>query len=130
MFARGLIKPAVSGIPPVLDSPTTRSRKNAYAARDILRGSGHLVIHNTSILPPVDIIAWQEGGDPLLVQVRRTRRPLVNAHDVARRFHTDLGQLRGLSKPRNARLQVWLFHKLAGWKTYDVYPGGIMENTF
>jgi hypothetical protein len=34
-----------------------------------------------------------------------------------------------MSKPRNARLQVWLFHTTSGWKTYDVFPGGIMEDS-
>jgi hypothetical protein len=66
-------------------------------------------------------------GNPLIVQVRRSRRPLENAQVVSRRFRTDLGQLRGMAKPGNARVQVWLFHTMEGWKTYDVYPGGIME---
>jgi hypothetical protein len=89
---------------------------------------GHTVFHNTSALPPADLIAWKPGGNPLIVQVRRSRRPLENAQAVTRRFRTDLGQLRGMAKPGNARVQVWLFHTTQGWKTYDVYPGGIMEN--
>jgi|GEM_PF-646593 len=127
-FASGSLGHATTGINPVLQSPTTRSRKTSYAVRDMLREMGHTVIHNTSVLPPADLVAWKPGGDPLIVQVRRSRRPLENAQAVARRFKTDLTQIGGMSKPRNARVQVWLFHTVQGWKTYDVFPGGIMED--
>jgi hypothetical protein len=128
-FASGSLGHVTAGIAPVLQSPTTRSRKSSYAVRDMLREAGHTVIHNNSVLPPADLVAWKPGGDPLIVQVRRSRRPLENAQAVVRRFRTDLGQLGSMSKPRNARLQVWLFHTTQGWKTYDVFPGGIMEDT-
>jgi hypothetical protein len=128
-FSPGSVRQGTGGITPVPQSPTTRSRKTSYAVRDILRESGHTVVHNTAVLPPADLVAWKPGGDPLIVQVRRSRRPLENARAVVRRFNTDLGQLRGMSKPRNARVQVWLFHAVHGWKTYDVFPGGIMEDS-
>lgn len=128
-FASGSLGHITTGIAPALQSPTTRSRKTSYAVRDILRESGHTVIHNTGVLPPADLVAWKPGGDPLIVQVRRSRRPLVNAQAVVRRFRTDLGLLGAMPKPRNARVQVWLFHTIQGWKTYDVYPGGIMEDS-
>jgi hypothetical protein len=113
-FASGSPGHATTGIAPVLQSPTTRSRKSSYAVRDILRETGHTVIHNTSVLPPADLVAWKPGGDPLMVQVQRSRRPLENAQAVATRFRTDPGQLRSMSKPRNARLQVWLSFRVQG----------------
>jgi hypothetical protein len=122
IFASSPLGRKIDAVPSLL----TRSRKIGSFARDILVDQGHTVVRNTGVLPPVDFVAWKPGGDPLLIQVRRTRRPLENAREVAGKFHTDLKQLWNLPKPRHAKVQVWLYSAKEGWKTYDVYPGGLM----
>ncbi|HTY15166.1 MAG TPA: hypothetical protein VMC42_05615 [Methanoregulaceae archaeon] len=118
----------IDAVPPLAPSvPITRSRKTVFFARDILAGQGYTVVRNGAVLPPVDLVAWRNGGDPVLIQVRRTRRPFENARMVAGKFHTDLKQLGRMPIPRHAKVQVWLYSFRQGWKMYDVHPGGLME---
>jgi len=118
----------VDAVPPLAPSvPVTRSRKTVFFARDILAGLGYTVVRNSAVLPPVDLIGWLPDDDPVLIQVRRTRRPFDSARMVAGKFHTDVKQLGRIQKPRRAKVQIWLYSFHQGWKIYDVHPGGLME---
>ena len=111
----------------VSQSPATRSRKLVFVARDILSEQGYAAICNSRAWPPVDIVAWKKGEGVLLIVVRRTRSPGVNAADAARRLASDIGLLRSMEKPDRARIMLWLFHYSSGWKKYEVFAGGIMD---
>jgi hypothetical protein len=115
--------PGIPGKRPLI----SRSRKIVFFARDMLILEGYTVVRNSAVLPPVDLAAWKSGGDLLLIQIRRTRRPVGNARTVAEKFHTDLKQLQQMQKPGHTIVQIWLYSVKDGWKTYDVHPGGLME---
>jgi hypothetical protein len=118
----------VDAVPPLAPAvPVTRSRKTVFFARDILAGLGYTVVRNGAVLPPVDLVAWRNDGDPVLIQVRRTRRPCENARMVAGKFHTNVQQLGRMPIPRQAKVQIWLYSFRQGWKMYEVHPGGLME---
>jgi hypothetical protein len=130
-YVSGNLGRKIDAIPPLAPSvPVTRTKKTVFFARDMLAEQGYTVVRNSAVLPPVDLVAWRPDEDPVLIQVRRTRRPFDSARMVAGKFHSDLKQLGRMPKPRKAKVQIWLYSFHQGWKMYDVHPGGLMEAGF
>jgi hypothetical protein len=76
---------------------------------------------------PVDLIAWKQEGDILIIQVKRARSPVGNAFRVAKEYHCDLQAFRAIKRPHFARTQLWLWTGCNGWRYFLVLTGGICE---
>lgn len=104
-----------------------RDREASFLARDLLIQKGYTIIRTTGESSPLDLIAWQGRGYPLLILTRRTRANLETPGDVLRAFRRILHPLLSLERPCQARIQFWLYADPQGWRFFDVMPGGIAE---
>lgn len=96
-------------------------------ARQALEADGFTVVRSASGPRPIDLVAWRER-ELRFILVRRVRqhRP---AAGVAARFAPELAALRGFPLPDGftCTAELWLCHRLEGFRRYRVFRGGIME---
>lgn len=104
----------------------TRGRRVEFLARDRLRERGFCVIRTAGSRTPVDMVAGKYR-QVLLVQTRRTRRPLAGAHSVVCRFHEEITRLQALHRKVELPVELWLYTDREGWRFFTVHRGGIAE---
>lgn len=96
-------------------------------ARQALEAEGFAVVRSANGARPVDLVAWRER-DLRFIIVRRVRqhRP---APAVATRFAPELAALRALPLPGGyaCTAELWLYHRLEGFRQFRVFQGGMME---
>jgi len=105
----------------------TKGREVEYLARDLLISKGYQVLRSTGPHSPVDLVAWQDRGHTLLVQVRRNKIHLDGAARVAQTYRNDIEALRTVARPTGSTVEFWVWAQNEGWHFYSVLPGGIWE---
>jgi len=105
----------------------TKGREVEYLARDLLVSKGYQVLRSAGSHSPIDLIAWQDTGHPLLVQVKRNKIPLDRTARVAQKYRDDIGALRTMARPTGSTVELWVWTPHKGWRFYSILPGGICE---
>ncbi len=105
---------------------TARSRPVEFEARNILASGGYHAYRFNGSHSPVNLIGFNTE-DLLLVQVRRARKPPGSITEVNARYRTDMDSIRRIGGPRFCRKELWLYNLQEGWRSFEVFPGGVME---
>nr|WP_319376803.1 hypothetical protein [uncultured Methanoregula sp.] len=74
---------------------------------------------------PVDIVAIRRDR-VLLVQVISSRAPVLDAVGLTRQYGTKIQNLRVMGTDAQFRKILLAYSQGAGWKYYDVLPGGLI----
>jgi len=105
----------------------TKGREVEYLARDHLIAMGYQVIRSAGSLSPIDLVAWQDSGSPVLIQVKRNKTHLDGAVLVAQAYRRDIEALRSMARPNGSNVELWVWTPHKGWRFYSILPGGICE---
>ena len=111
----------------VAQSNYSRGRDTEYLARDLLVLHGYQVVRSAGSHTPIDLVTWQDGGHPLLIQVKRNSRHLDRTLLVEREYASVIRSLREMSRPIKADVELWVWAPLKGWHFYSVLTDGISE---
>ena len=84
-----------------------RGARLEYLARDVLRQQGYVVVRSAGSHSPFDLIAVNER-QVLFIQVKKQGQSIRLA----------LQHLAGVRAPRNARKEVWVYHR-GLWRVID-----------
>ncbi|KAF5061132.1 hypothetical protein DSECCO2_318380 [anaerobic digester metagenome] len=105
-------------------APVTAART---FARHALETDGYAVVRTASGTRPADQVAWRER-ELRFILVRRVRQHCP-ASGVAARFAPEIAALRGFPLPDGftCTAELWLYHRLEGFRRYRVFRGGFME---
>ncbi len=104
-----------------------RGRAVEAMALDILRRKGYTVVRSRRSSSLVHLVAWCDRSRPVFVHVKRTRRTVAGAVDVAAIWREDIRGLQGLPRWDGMSVQLWVYTGRRGWRFYEVFPGGIGE---
>jgi Holliday junction resolvase len=104
-----------------------QGRAAEFLALAILRKKGFTVIRSAGPDSLIHLIAWEEQNRPIFVRVKRARRPVSRAAEVASRWPGDIEQLQKLPLAVGGSVQFWIYSGQQGWLFYEVLPGGIVE---
>jgi Holliday junction resolvase len=107
----------------------TKGREVEYLARDLLIARGYQVIRSAGSHSPVDLVAWQDSGHPVLVQVKRNKTHLEGVVPISQAYRHDIVILRNMARPTGSAVELWVWTPHEGWRFYSVLPGGICEVT-
>lgn len=105
----------------------TKGREVEYLARDLLIAGGYQVLRSAGSHSPIDLVAWQDTGHPLIIQVKRNKIRLDGTARVAQKYRHDIEALRCMPKPNGSSVELWVWTPHKGWHFYSVLPGGICE---
>ena len=105
----------------------SRGRDTEYLAREMLIRHGYQVVRSAGSHTPIDLVAWQDGGHPRLIQVKRNSRHLDRTLLVEREYASVIRSLREMSRPIKADVELWVWAPLKGWHFYSVLSDGISE---
>jgi len=105
----------------------SRGRDTEYLARNLLVLHGYQVVRSAGSHTPIDLVAWQDGGHPLLIQVKRNSRHLDRTLLVEREYANVIRSLREMPRPIKADVELWVWAPLKGWHFYSVLTDGISE---
>jgi len=105
----------------------TKGREVEYLARDLLVSRGYQVLRSAGSHSPIDLVAWQDSGRTLLVQVKRNKIHLDGTSRVAQIYRHDIEALRSIPRPTGSTLELWVWTPHKGWRFYSILPGGICE---
>ena len=105
----------------------TKGREVEYLARDLLIAGGYQVVRNAGSLSPIDLVAWQDSGHPVLVQVKRNKTHLDGTALIAQAYRRDIEALRRMARPVGSNVELWVWTLNKGWRFYSILPGGICE---
>jgi hypothetical protein len=106
-----------------------RARAVEAMALDMLRRKGYTVVRSRRSSSLVHLVAWCDRSRPVFVHVKRTRRRVGSAVDVASIWREDIRALQGLPRWDGMSVQFWVYTDRKGWWFYEVFPGGIAEVT-
>ena len=107
----------------------TKGREVEYLARDLLVAEGYQVVRNAGSLSPIDLVAWQDSGHPVLIQVKRNKTHLDGTVLIAQAYRRDIEALRRMARPIGSNVELWVWTPHKGWRFYSILPGGICEVT-
>ena len=105
----------------------SRGRDTEYLAREMLIRHGYQVVRSAGSHTPIDLVTWQDGGHPLLIQVKRNSRHLDRTLLVEREYANVIRSLREMPRPIKADVELWVWAPLKGWHFYSVLTDGISE---
>ena len=105
----------------------SRGRDTEYLARDLLILHGFQVVRSAGSHTPIDLVAWQDGGHPRLIQVKRSNSHLDETVRVTRAYRQDIEALRTISRPRGSTVELWVRTPHKGWQFYSILHSGICE---
>jgi Holliday junction resolvase len=106
-----------------------RGRAVEAMALDMLRRKGYTVVRSRRSSPLVHLVAWCDQARPVFVHVKRTRRSVAGAVDVASIWREEIKALQGLPRWDGMSVQLWVYTDRKVWWFYEVFPGGIAEVT-
>ncbi len=106
-----------------------RGRAVEAMALDMLRRKGYTVVRSRRSSSLVHLRAWCDRARPVFVHVKRTRRTVAGAVDVAAIWREDIRGLQSLPRWDGMSVQLWVYTDRRGWGFYEVFPGGIAEVT-
>lgn len=98
----------------------TTCRTTPHAARRLLLERGYTAVRVVPSALPVDIIAWKNRHEILLIKVKSLRRPIKKEHLI--REMAPLVQM-AASDTCPGTIQLWI-RRAAVWHRYHVMPGG------
>lgn len=98
-------------------------RTTPFTARSLLKTLGYTVARVSGLEFPVDLIAWKNKTDILLIRIRSFRSTFSLEH-----LSGDIRSLSGMAASGTCpgEIQLWVRVK-AQWKRYRVMPGGIIS---
>ena len=105
----------------------SRGRDTEYLARDLLILHGYQVVRSAGSHTPIDLVAWQDGGHPLLIQVKRNTKHQDKTLVVERTYSKVITELREMPRPMRSDIELWVWAPLKGWRFYSVLTDGICE---
>jgi Holliday junction resolvase len=105
----------------------TKGREVEYLARDLLVAKGYQVLRSAGSHSPIDLVAWQDAGHPLFVQVKRSNTLLDGTARVAQTYRYDIEALRAVARPTGSTMELWVWTPHEGWRFYSILTGGICE---
>lgn len=122
------ITPPFKGLTDIsAQSNYSRGRDTEYLARDLLVLHGYQVVRSAGSHTPIDLVAWQDGGHPLLIQVKRNSNHHSRTLLVEREYASVIRSLREMSRPIKADVELWVWAPLKGWHFYSILSDGISE---
>jgi len=102
----------------------TKTSPHIHAAMRLLRELGYQPAKLAESSVPLSIIGFHKG-DPLLVLVISSRKPVPSAHKLREDFEDQVLTLCSLAASARYRIMIWVYSRPCGWRYYYVYPGGL-----